>query len=838
MICLQDWKAFEYFKFICMKKNFTSIFPMQFTSYLQTHSLKMLLFVFISQFTYSQGWKALDPAYPEPNLGCSSIQVLDNNTIWAAHAHYSVNDSLYGFFVDSLCRVANSTDAGKTWRTSFVPMGNPAFVANIFALDQNTAWISGLDGGGGGSKIFQTKDGGLSWNLVSSIPWDPVSSWVDFIYFWDTSRGITMGDPRDGEFEIYLTNDGGTTWSRVNSAQIPDPLPGEFGYNNDYDVVRNTIWFGTNKGRVFRSTDFGQNWTVSETGLTDGAFDFGDHLHGIFYYTDFTNYRTEMKLSKDGGLSWTPLDNLPENGYFRMNTLEYIPGNNAIIMTVTNQSILKGPFRTFVSFDDGAHWILWDEGQNIGWMSFTDSKNGWGGQPQMVSGPSTLFKYIGRPVEAPQSNIWAAHNPDFPSPNLGCSAIDVVSKDVIWSAHAHYSVNDSLYGFFVDSLARVAVSKDGGQSWSNSFIPMGNPAFIANVTAMDANTAWISGLDGGGGGSKILKTEDGGKTWKHQVSAAWDPVSSWVDFVHFWSPAKGIAMGDPRDGEFEIYLTANGGQFWTRVTGDKIPDPLPGEFGYNNDYDVVGNTIWFGTNKGRVFRSFNSGAQWEVFDSGLPDGAFDFGDQLNGIFYYTDFTNFTTRMMQSKDGGASWNELHNLPENGKFRMNTLEYIPGSNVVIMTTTNESLLNGIFRTWVSYNDGQEWKQIDEGSNVGWMNFINPQIGWGGQPQMLNGPSYLFKYNGSPLTGLFQQSKRPFHVDIFPNPFIDYFMLDIELEGDFVILVNDLQGKLIHKQTLHNSGKNNFKLNFPELKPGQYQLTVSHNQGFMSTRIVKQL
>ncbi|MBK8854390.1 MAG: hypothetical protein IPN10_09875 [Saprospiraceae bacterium] len=72
-------------------------------------------------------------------------------------------------------------------------------------------------------------------------------------------------------------------------------------------------------------------------------------------------------------------------------------------------------------------------------------------------------------------------------------------------------------------------------------------------------------------------------------------------------------MGDPREGEFEIYHTANGGQFWTRVSGDKIPDPLPGEFGYNNDFDVVGNTIWFGTNKGRIYRSSNSGTNWEVF---------------------------------------------------------------------------------------------------------------------------------------------------------------------------------------------------------------------------------
>ncbi|MBK8081703.1 MAG: hypothetical protein IPK25_16380 [Saprospiraceae bacterium] len=106
-----------------------------------------------------------------------------------------------------------------------------------------------------------------------------------------------------------------------------------------------------------------------------------------------------------------------------------------------------------------------------------------------------------------------------------------------------------------------------------SQVPLGNPAFIANITAIDANTAWLCGIDGGGGGSKIFKTEDAGSFMETSNHRRMDPQVSWVDFVHFWSPAKGITMGDPREGEFEIYHTANGGQFWTRVSGDKILIP-------------------------------------------------------------------------------------------------------------------------------------------------------------------------------------------------------------------------------------------------------------------------
>ncbi|MBK8854387.1 MAG: hypothetical protein IPN10_09860 [Saprospiraceae bacterium] len=34
---------------------------------------------------------------------------------------------------------------------------------------------------------------------------------------------------------------------------------------------------------------------------------------------------------------------------------------------------------------------------------------------------------------------------------------------------------------------------------------------IANLMAIDENTAWICGIDGGSGGSKVLKTSDGGQ---------------------------------------------------------------------------------------------------------------------------------------------------------------------------------------------------------------------------------------------------------------------------------------------------------------------------------------
>ncbi len=789
---------------------------------------------------FSQTWQVYDPGYPDPNLGCSSLSLVNKDVVWAAHSHFSVSDSLFGFFIDSLVRVTKTTDGGKTWSNHFVPIGNPAFVANLIAIDENTAWICGIDGGGDGSKLLKTVNGGLTWQHQTTASYDPSLSWVNFVHFWDKNKGLTMGDPRDGEFEIYTTSDGGEHWISVTGDHIPNPISGEFGYNGDFDVVGNTIWFGTNKGRIFRSHDLGQHWEVFDSGLPDGFFDMGDILHGIFYYVDYSTFKTRMRLTKDGGEHWTDLSTLPENGNFWVSDLEFVPGSNAIIMSTLNKSLISGVYRTWLSYDDGSNWILLDNQQdNIGWLKFLDPQTGWSGRLQALSGPSSLYRYAGQPLIKNNSLVWESHDPGYPVPNLGCGSVDVVTNNIVWAAHASYSVNDTLYGYFIDSLSRVARTNDGGQTWKISQVPIGNPAFLVNITAIDANTAWICGIDGGGGGSKIFKTEDAGETWNYQSSAAWDPIVSWVDFVHFWSPAKGITMGDPRDGEFEIYLTANGGQFWTRVTGDKIPDPLPGEFGYNNDFDVVGNTIWFGTNKGRVFRSTNSGANWEVFDTGLPDGSFDFGSNMHGIFYYADFLTFKTTMRISKDGGNTWSDLNTIPENGNFRMNSLEFVNGSNVIILTTINNSLTHGVFRTWISKDDGVTWTQIDEGTNVLFMDFISPTVGWGGQPQMLNGPSYLYRYTGVALTGLLDFEPLQAKVEIYPNPANKMFNLIIEgnTDKEYQILVNDTNGRLMYKNTVKGADKISHMILVENLMSGLYTVSISDAEGSKTLKVIKQ-
>lgn len=809
-----------------MQKNVTPINETETLIVYRRCILISVMMVLLTGQAISQSWQAFTPAFKD-TLGIYDCEISNEYTAWFVG---------FRFGKENTGQVAYTQDGGKNFSVHDVPLQGVPYLPCITSSDEQTAYVIALQDWGN-AVTLKTTDGGKQWSNTQT-PWDPIVSWPDYIHAFSKDVICQIGDPRNGEYEIYRSENEGAQWSLVDGLNIPDPLSGEFGFNNCGDTYNDHIWFGTNQGRLYHSPDQGKIWEVFNTPLTGiGGISFSDESTGVIAgtYGIADSVTTKLYITKDGGKNWEELF-LPVNDIYHFYGVpHFIRESSILVAPVYTNPQLFGSNQTWISFDDGETWTLYSDGEIIGWPEFSNGKTGWAGEwgPVIPGGPTQIYKYIGNELKVRNSKIWSAHDPGHSIPNLGCAAIDVLNENAIWAVHARYSVNDSLYGFFVDSLVRCALSFDGGTTWKNNLIPIGNPAFVANICALDNNTAWVSGIDAAGSGSKVLKTEDAGKTWKHQTTAAWDPAASWVNFVHFWSPAKGITMGDPRDGEFEIYTTGNGGQFWNRIAGDKIPDPLPGEFGYNNDYDVVGNTIWFGTNKGRVFRSANAGASWDAFETDLQDGAFDFGDHGHGIFYYNDFLTFTSKMRISQDGGTTWQDLTTIPENGNFRINTLEFVPGSNVIIMTTTNFSLIRGLYRTWISKDDGLNWLEIDNETNVGWMDFSNPSNGWGGQPQMLNGPNYLFKYSGTPLTGILTAEELDLELICYPNPANEFIQIQSETTGigDYIIWIHNNQGQLLQKIDGKAENNINYLIEIQHWQPGQYQITLSTTRGSKS-------
>jgi hypothetical protein len=427
---------------------------------------------------------------------------------------------------------------------------------------------------------------------------------------------------------------------------------------------------------------------------------------------------------------------------------------------------------------------------------------------------------------------WTTYTPPF-GDTIGIADIEVLNDNVIWAVGVNFDVNDSLYNFFGPSPVYMARTTDGGANWSVTQVPLGALPFIANMSVIDENTAFISGLDAFGN-AKTLKTTDGSQSWALSP-VGWDPVVSWPDYIHAFSPAKACVIGDPRDGEFEIYTTSNGGINWSKVPGSNIPDPLPGEFGFNNTGDVIGNTIWFGTSAGRIFRSQDSGLNWSVVSTPLPAVvSVSFSDENHGLAAL--FSPSQSAIVHSTDGGANWSDI--TPLNGDFRIMGIEYIPGTSFIVLGITTNSILSGPFETWLSPDRGATWQQISSGEIIGWPTFLDGNTGWAGEFQQLDHPTRLFKYTGSPLVGLFSPETLSADISVAPNPVADVLHVSVRTDrpADYRILLNDMQGRLVRHHSLRAEADFTHSLSLAGLPAGEYVLTLSSAEGKKAVKVVK--
>ena len=256
---------------------------------------------------------------------------------------------------------ARTTDGGQTWQTGVVPDAAELDFRDVDAFDANTAYLLSI-GEGEKSRIYKTTDGGLRWTLQfkNSRP----TAFFDAMAFWDRVHGIAMSDPVDGRFLIITTSDGGATWRETPAEGMPAALNGEGGFAASGTCItvqgKHNVWFGTGGtagARVFRSADRGRTWQVSNTpimsGKSAGVFSiaFRDAKRGVVVGGDYTKEsesKDNVALTKDGGKTWTAINNSRPTGYRSL--VAYVP--DALVATL----VAVGPSGSDYSTDDGASW--------------------------------------------------------------------------------------------------------------------------------------------------------------------------------------------------------------------------------------------------------------------------------------------------------------------------------------------------------------------------------------------------------------------------------------------------------------------------------------------------
>lgn len=214
-------------------------------------------------------------------------------------------------------------------------------------------------GPGAASGLWWMDDRGRHPLKLLDCPW--AEGFFDGMAFWDERRGLLVGDPVEGALMILRTEDGGRSWKHLKDAARAHRVPEEFAFAASGTSVcvagERLAWIatgGAGGGRVWRSEDAGETWSVAETPLargreSAGAFSivFADALRGAIVGGDYLSPDDRERCaawSEDGGRTWTLADT-PPGGY--RSCVALLPGGSLVC---------TGPSGTDVSRDGGRNW--------------------------------------------------------------------------------------------------------------------------------------------------------------------------------------------------------------------------------------------------------------------------------------------------------------------------------------------------------------------------------------------------------------------------------------------------------------------------------------------------
>lgn len=422
--------------------------------------------------------------------------------------------------------------------------------------------------------------------------------------------------------------------------------------------------------------------------------------------------------------------------------------------------------------------------------------------------------------------------------NTGIDEIKIVDANVVWTFAYGPGSNDH--------PKIISKTTNGGATWVSSTVTgPGANALISDIAAVDGNTAWIITASTGTAGTnpnRIWKTTNGGTSWAQQASGF--NVASFGNQIYFWDANNGWACGDPvADGKFEMYKTSNGGTTWTPVAGR--PD-AQGEYSYVGLKEVVGDNIWFGTDRGKILHSADRGESWVSNPSPVIDfggvttpgssGVMSFKDANNGLLIAVDgagnVATTTAALYKTSDGGANWEPVETT---GAWYFGDITYVPGTeNTYVSTGDNGGTQANPRPQWLgssySTDGGLTWIEIDNGNQRGTVQFLNPTTGWAGQ--FSDGPSGtkgILKFSGDLSLGVSDNAVKN-NLKVYPNPAVDVVKISANKKVEN-ITVFDMTGKKVKSFNAAN------EINVSSLAKGTYILQVYYGGGAVeNTKLIK--
>ena len=608
------------------------------------------------------------------SIGCITMDPNNSNILWVGTGENNNQRSVaYG---DGIYK---SEDGGISWQHKGLKKSE--HIGKIIVHPNNSqivyvAAIGPLWSSGGERGVYKTIDGGDNWELVLKLdeytgandiimdPRDP-----DILYAAAFQRGRHVwtylgGGPGS---TIYKTMNGGGEWKKVEKG-LPSVDKGRIGLAiapSNPEVLYAIVEAAKDKSGFFRSTNRGASWSKMSNKVTSGNYyqeivvDPVDE--DVIYSMD-----TYMHVSQDGGKSWS---RVPESAKHVDNHCLWINPED------TDHMVAGCDGGIYETWDGAAHWHFkpnlpitqfyklaidnaypfynvyggTQDNYSFGGPTRSQSASGISNDEWFIVHGGDGFKPQVDPIDP--NIVYAQHQYGVlfrfdrkSGEQKGIQPFPAMDENEYrwnWDAPLAISKHDNKRIYFAAN--KLFRSDDQGDTWRTlgddltAQIDRNKLKIMGRVWGVDAvvkhrstspfgtivafsespineNLLYIGTDDG-----LIQVSEDGGKTWRKKDHFSGVPNMTYVNAIYASNHDENTVyacFNHHKYGDFKpyVYKSTDKGISWTSISNN-LPE-RGSAYCIVEDF-VSPNLLFVGTEFG-LHTSYNSGKEWKQLSNGIP----------------------------------------------------------------------------------------------------------------------------------------------------------------------------------------------------------------------------